>query len=144
MAKVKRMKALAPSKNTRTDRIIILGSTGSIGVNTIEVVEHLNRIGSRQFEIVGLAAGTRLEELAAQADALGVAHVASPDPGAKARLSDLVKNVHVGDTIYCGGPVGSICYRGWGRFDYMKKPLENKKMRDHHLIKSNSNLSFTF
>jgi len=91
------MKMLAPSKNPRTDRIIILGSTGSIGVNTIEVVEHLNRIGSRQFEIIGLAAGTRLEELAAQADALGVAHVASPNPGAKEHLSDLVENVHVGE-----------------------------------------------
>ncbi len=90
------MKVLAPSNKPRTDRIIILGSTGSIGVNTIEVVEHLNRLGSRRFEIVGLAAGTRLDELAAQAHALGVSHVASPDPGAKEHLSDLVENVHVG------------------------------------------------
>ena len=74
------MKALAPSKNSRTDRIIILGSTGSIGVNTIEVVNHLNRIGSRRFEIIGLAAGSRLDDLAAQATALGVMHVAGEDP----------------------------------------------------------------
>ncbi|MBB47576.1 MAG: 1-deoxy-D-xylulose-5-phosphate reductoisomerase, partial [Phycisphaerae bacterium] len=91
------MKALASSNNPRTDRIIILGSTGSIGVNTIDVVEHLNRIGPRRFEIIGLAAGTRLDALAAQADALGVRHVASPDAEAKARLGDRVEHVHVGD-----------------------------------------------
>ncbi len=91
------MKALAPSKNPRTDRVIILGSTGSIGVNTIEVVDHLNRTGSRRFEIVGLAAGTRLEELAAQAESIGVTHVASPDPKAHERLSGRVANVYSGD-----------------------------------------------
>lgn len=90
------MKALAPSKNSRTDRIIILGSTGSIGVNTIEVVNHLNRIGSRRFEIIGLAAGSRLDDLAAQATALGVMHVASPDPRAKDHLSNLAAEVHLG------------------------------------------------
>ncbi|HAW96498.1 MAG: 1-deoxy-D-xylulose-5-phosphate reductoisomerase [Phycisphaerae bacterium] len=91
------MKALAPSNNPRTDRIIILGSTGSVGVNTIEVVEHLNQIGPRRFEIIGLAAGTRLDALAAQAETLGVRHVASPDADAKAHLGDRVEHVHVGD-----------------------------------------------
>ena len=41
---------------------MVLGSTGSIGVNTLKVVqEHAD-----QFEVVGLAAGSRVEELAEQ------------------------------------------------------------------------------
>ncbi|MCX7973103.1 MAG: 1-deoxy-D-xylulose-5-phosphate reductoisomerase [Candidatus Aminicenantes bacterium] len=44
-------------------KIIILGSTGSIGRMTLEVVERL----SHQFEIVGLAAGTNAQLLLEQA-----------------------------------------------------------------------------
>jgi len=50
-------------------------------------------------------------------------------PGGGAFTQHLEKNVHVGDTIYCGGPVGKICYRGWGQFDYLKKPFGHKKMK---------------
>ena len=35
----------------RTGRIILLGSTGSIGVNTIEVVSHLQRECGIEYEI---------------------------------------------------------------------------------------------
>ncbi len=45
-------------------RVIILGSTGSIGRNTIDVVQSL----SDQWEVVGLAAGSRSSELAEQAN----------------------------------------------------------------------------
>jgi ferredoxin-NADP reductase len=41
----------------------------------------------------------------------------------------LLNNVHVGDTVYCAGPIGKICYKGWGKFDVHKKPLKNKKMK---------------
>ncbi|MSR18414.1 MAG: 1-deoxy-D-xylulose-5-phosphate reductoisomerase [Phycisphaerales bacterium] len=37
-------------------RVIVLGSTGSIGVSTLQVIEHLNREGEEQFQVVGLAA----------------------------------------------------------------------------------------
>jgi len=47
--------------------VVVLGSTGSIGVNTLAVIEHLTRTGKRPFEIVGLAAGTNAKQLAAQA-----------------------------------------------------------------------------
>jgi 1-deoxy-D-xylulose-5-phosphate reductoisomerase len=47
----------------RRRRLIVLGSTGSIGTNTLDVVaQHSDR-----FEIVGLVAGSRREDLFAQA-----------------------------------------------------------------------------
>ena len=42
--------------------IAILGSTGSIGTNTLRVVERL----ADRFSVVGLAAGTRVDELSEQ------------------------------------------------------------------------------
>ena len=42
--------------------IAILGSTGSIGTNTLRVVERLND----RFSVVGLGAGSKIEELAQQ------------------------------------------------------------------------------
>lgn len=61
-----------------TRRLLILGSTGSIGRQTIEVVSHLNTAADaegseRPFEIVGLAAGRDAERLFMQAESLGVA-----------------------------------------------------------------------
>ena len=40
-------------------RLILLGSTGSIGTNALEVVEHLHQRQLMRFEVVGLAAATR-------------------------------------------------------------------------------------
>ncbi len=64
-----------------TRRVILLGSTGSIGVQSIEVIEHLNREHAAgrypvRHEIVGLAAGANAESLFAQARALNVADLA--------------------------------------------------------------------
>ncbi|MCC2033755.1 1-deoxy-D-xylulose-5-phosphate reductoisomerase [Microbacterium allomyrinae] len=49
-------------------RVLILGSTGSIGTQALDVV----RANPRRFEVVGLAAGTDSETLAAQAAEFGV------------------------------------------------------------------------
>lgn len=46
-------------------KIALLGSTGSIGTQTLEVVRHLNQKGHR-FEVVALAAGSNIELLAEQ------------------------------------------------------------------------------
>jgi len=46
-------------------RVVILGSTGSIGVQTIDVIERLNRCGNA-FSIVGFAAGRNLDRLSDQ------------------------------------------------------------------------------
>ncbi len=64
-----------------TKRVLILGSTGSIGVQTIEVIEHLNALYSKgktptRYEVVGLAAGSKHEHLITQANKLGVRDLA--------------------------------------------------------------------
>lgn len=61
----------------RTRRVIVLGSTGSIGTQTLEVIEHLNALHARgefadRFQVVGLAAGRNAELLEAQAQRFGV------------------------------------------------------------------------
>ena len=48
-------------------RVIVLGSTGSIGGNTLEVLAGM----ADDWEVVGLAAGSRSAELAEQADRYG-------------------------------------------------------------------------
>lgn len=62
-------------------RVIILGSTGSIGTQTIEVVGHLNALHARgglhrPIRVVGLAAGRNADALLTQARRLGVSDVA--------------------------------------------------------------------
>ncbi len=57
----------------------MLGSTGSIGVNTLAVVEHLRSTNQMHFDVVGLATGSRGNVLCEQAKRLGVMHVAVAD-----------------------------------------------------------------
>ncbi len=56
-------------------RIVVLGSTGSIGTQTLDVV----RQHSDALEIVGLAVHGRIDELLAQAREFGVDHLAVGD-----------------------------------------------------------------
>jgi 1-deoxy-D-xylulose-5-phosphate reductoisomerase len=65
-------------------RLLILGSTGSIGVQALDVIA---RAGDA-FEVVGLSAGGAHEELVAQARAHGVRRLALSDPDAAARASE--------------------------------------------------------
>jgi len=51
---------------TKTRRISIFGSTGSVGQSAIDVIRHANRSGPR-FELVALASGRKAASLAAQA-----------------------------------------------------------------------------
>ncbi len=67
-------------------RLIILGSTGSIGTNALAVVDHLERRGLRRFEVVGLAAGSNTDRLADQARRHGVRHVSVADAAAATPL----------------------------------------------------------
>jgi 1-deoxy-D-xylulose-5-phosphate reductoisomerase len=64
-------------------KIVIVGSTGSIGTQALDVIE-----GSEQLEVVGLAAGSSWEPLLAQARAFGVERIALADPDAAARASE--------------------------------------------------------
>ena len=67
-------------------RVIILGSTGSIGTQALEVIA-ANR---DRFEVVGIAAGSNLALAEAQAAAFGVEHVALGEIEAE----QLVRSVH--------------------------------------------------
>jgi 1-deoxy-D-xylulose-5-phosphate reductoisomerase len=62
-------------------RLLILGSTGSIGTQALDVV-------GDDFTIVGLSAGTAHEALVAQARAHGVRRIALSDPDAAARAAE--------------------------------------------------------
>jgi 1-deoxy-D-xylulose-5-phosphate reductoisomerase len=74
-------------------RVVLLGSTGSIGRQAIEVLrEHPER-----FEVVGLAAGSDVGTLASQADALGVDDLAIVDADAARRLRELRPGAAVRD-----------------------------------------------
>ena len=63
-------------------RVVVLGATGSIGTQAIEVVTAHPEV----FEVVGLAAGRDVDTLAEQAEVLGVRQVAVGDREAAARL----------------------------------------------------------
>lgn len=64
-------------------RVLLLGSTGSIGTQALEVIA----ANPDKFEVVGLAAGGgNIDLLAAQVRATGVTRVAVADPAAAARL----------------------------------------------------------
>ena len=64
-------------------RILILGSTGSIGVQALDVVER-----SDELEVVGLAAQTSWEPVVEQARKFGVERIALADEDAAARAAE--------------------------------------------------------
>ena len=70
------MSATTPSEPRK--RVILLGSTGSIGTSALKVARDI----PGRMEIVGLAAARSTEALAAQALEFGVKHVALTDPTA--------------------------------------------------------------
>ncbi|MBM3465303.1 MAG: 1-deoxy-D-xylulose-5-phosphate reductoisomerase [Armatimonadetes bacterium] len=65
-------------------KIVVLGSTGSVGKQTLDVIKrHKDR-----FKVVGLSAGSSWEELARQAEAFGPQKVAVRNPEAAAKLRE--------------------------------------------------------
>jgi 1-deoxy-D-xylulose-5-phosphate reductoisomerase len=66
-------------------RIVILGSTGSIGVQALDVVA---RAAPGELEVIALAAGSAWEPLLAQATEHGVRRIALTDPDAAARAAE--------------------------------------------------------
>ncbi|CAN5319897.1 1-deoxy-D-xylulose-5-phosphate reductoisomerase [soil metagenome] len=79
-------------------RVIILGSTGSIGTQALEVIA----ANPGLFEVVGLAAGSNRAAVAEQAAAFGVEHIAF---GA-AEASQLVRDVPA--DVVLNGITGSV------------------------------------
>ncbi len=79
----------------RKRRVVLLGSTGSIGCSTLKVAREL----PEEIEIIALAAGGNVEKLAAQARDTGVRHVALYDASREAELRALLPpgvKIHLG------------------------------------------------
>ncbi|MDI9914587.1 1-deoxy-D-xylulose-5-phosphate reductoisomerase [Rhodococcus sp. IEGM 1379] len=73
-------------QETRPTRVLLLGSTGSIGTQALEVIA----ANPERFEVVGLAAGgNNIELLAQQIEATGVSDVAVANPDAAASLDSV-------------------------------------------------------
>ncbi len=81
-----------------TRRLIILGSTGSIGVQALDVVAR----SQGELEVVGLSADRGWERLLEQARQHGVRRVALADPDAAARAGES----WTGETL--AGPDGLV------------------------------------
>ena len=74
-------------------RVVILGSTGSIGTSALTVARQI----PDRMEIVGLAAGTRVAELEEQAREFGVDHLCIADASKKDPLSGPGRRVYSGE-----------------------------------------------
>jgi 1-deoxy-D-xylulose-5-phosphate reductoisomerase len=79
----------------RKRRVVLLGSTGSIGCSTLRVAREL----PEHIEIVALAAATQVDKLAEQVRETGVRHVAIHDATKEAELRALLPS---GVTIHTG------------------------------------------
>jgi len=80
---------------SRTEtNLVLLGSTGSIGTQTLDVVTRLRRAG-RAFRIVGLAARGNEELLAKQVEAFHPDVVALADSGAAGHLRASLRGLRV-------------------------------------------------
>ncbi|MHB0867113.1 MAG: 1-deoxy-D-xylulose-5-phosphate reductoisomerase [Thermoleophilia bacterium] len=80
-------------------RVLIVGSTGSIGIQALEVIDD-----SDELEVVGLAGGTNHRLLTEQANLFGVSHLAIVDESAAGQLMKGLPEAFV-----CSGPG---CIRG--------------------------------
>jgi 1-deoxy-D-xylulose-5-phosphate reductoisomerase len=84
----------------RRKKVVLLGSTGSIGCSTLEVA----RLLPERVELIGLAANGSVEALAKQVHAIGVKHVALHEAG---RVDELRGLIPADVTIY-PGPEGLV------------------------------------
>ena len=76
-------------------RVIILGSTGSIGTSTLDVLRHFRASRFASLELVGLATGSNAQVLAKQAAEFNVDHVAIANPDSAGALNG-INHVYAG------------------------------------------------
>lgn len=87
------------SRASRT--VSILGSTGSVGVNTVDLVEHHNREKPGSYRVVALTANSNVKDLAAQARRLKPEFVAIADAS---RFTELKQALFGSDIEIAAGP----------------------------------------
>lgn len=78
-----------------TRRITILGSTGSVGVSTVDVLNQVRASGQFAFEVQALTARTNAEALAAQAMALNAQVAVVEDEAALPELRERLRGSSV-------------------------------------------------
>ena len=83
---------------TMPKRVIILGSTGSIGCNALAVADNL----PGEFEIVGLAGHRSWEKMARQVERFRPQAVAMTNPDAAAKLDKQLHGRHCSTQIWSG------------------------------------------
>jgi 1-deoxy-D-xylulose-5-phosphate reductoisomerase len=76
-------------------RVSVLGSTGSVGVSTLDLMERAQEHGSGQFEVVALTAGRNLELLVKQARLWRPETVVLTDESRKAELESALAGLGV-------------------------------------------------
>lgn len=79
------------SKSSRKRRVTILGSTGSIGCNTVDLI----RREAEQYNVVALTANSNVERLAAQAIELNADVAVIGQEGLLADLQEALKNTTI-------------------------------------------------
>ncbi len=90
-------------------RLVLLGSTGSIGASTLAVVAHLRVLGE-DIEVVGLAANAAWEKVFLQAQSLGVSRVALADPEAARQLRQAAPQLEVFDGPQAATALVEACH----------------------------------
>ena len=81
-------------------RLVILGSTGSVGNSTLDVVARHPEL----FEVVGLSANARIDELAVQCQLWQPRVAVVPDIHAAQRLRAALSGSGVRTKVHCGAP----------------------------------------
>jgi 1-deoxy-D-xylulose-5-phosphate reductoisomerase len=103
------------SKSTSTRRIAVLGSTGSIGVQTLEVIEHLGE----RCQVVGLATSGNLDRLMEQVRKFEPEVVVEWDEAAAATIRDRKLTVRGRPLVVLSGLKGLIELAAWPNADYV-------------------------
>ena len=106
-------------------RVVIVGSTGSIGTQALDVVER-----SDELEVVGLGAGSSVDALLSQARQHGVRRLALADEHAAARAAELAgvtpEQVLASPTWEIGGEITPPTWETGGKITIDSATLMNK------------------
>ncbi len=92
-------------------RIAVLGSTGSIGSQTLEVAERF----PDKFEVVGLAAGFNLDKLAQQAEKFKPRLVSIGRPEDVPAFRNMVTYLAMSSALLMRPPSACACPHGYSR-----------------------------
>lgn len=106
---------------TSKKKVLILGSTGSIGTQTLDVIERHPDL----FEVVGLACGKRSNDMLAQAKRFDVHQFVIGDPDACPDAVDELKKIaaEYSDGFYAEGTAGAIELIGHSEADIVVNSL---------------------